>query len=47
MDALTVGDVLLFCGIISLAGLAAVVTTITRGVSYKKTRRIPPYKNNK
>lgn len=44
MDALTVGDILLFCGIIALAGLAAFVTTVTRGISYKKTRRIPPYK---
>ena len=44
MDAITIGDVLLFLGIIGLAGLAALVTSVTHGVSYKKTRRIPPYK---
>lgn len=44
MNGVTIGDIILFLGIMSLAGLAAAVTVVTRGISYKKTRRIPPYK---
>ena len=44
MDAITAGDVILFLGVVGLAGLAALVTTATHGINYKKTRRIPPYK---
>jgi len=44
MGVLTIGDVLLFLGIVGLAGLAAFVTAVTNGINYKKTRRIPPYK---
>lgn len=44
MDDITVSDLLLFLGIMSLAGLAAAVTAFTNGITYKPTRRIPPYK---
>lgn len=44
MDGVTIGDIILFLGIMSIAGLAAVVTVVVNGIEYKKTRRIPPYK---
>lgn len=44
MDGVSIGDFILFLGIMGIAGLAAVVTMVTNGITYKKTRRIPPYK---
>lgn len=44
MDSVTIGDIVLFLGIMSLAALAATVTIVVNGTNYKKTRRIPPYK---
>ena len=44
MNAITVGDIILFLGVIGLAGIAVFVTVVTKGIGYKKSRRIPPYK---